>query len=192
MYRQANRNVGLFICANAAHLTLSCSAVPDPSSDSQTWWQDLEINTFAEVTLKHNQQRNLKVANPFDSDFFATQPAVSTAERFKADLPRFTPISDSRASKATAAKRKAPPTIPANKPVMAEASPTYSPNTGTLGTSIMNGSKLTLQRKASTSSLLDDEDAGHTVISERPDTHREATSEWQVISPNPAKQVGLR
>jgi len=103
-------------------------------------------------------------------------------------------------------KRKAvPPIVPGNKPQL----PARTASQSSLGVSpaspkspsISNGSaapaasstlrpagRPELNRKASTSSLLDEDDregASQAVL--RPSTRREATTEWQVIAPDPAR-----
>jgi hypothetical protein len=161
--------------------------VPPPSSETKSWWDPLDVAVVQQKVAEEKSRRDPKVSNPFDTGYLVKQ-------QDKASAPPGAPAST--LSSAATIKRKPPPPDPTSKPV---ASTTGKPpvnhasKPGNVQLSPEQTQKLPKtsdtpkddRKKSSTSSLMDQQDEEMS----RPKLKaREATNEWQIISPSPMKR----
>ncbi|KAK9894329.1 DNase I-like protein [Cystobasidium minutum MCA 4210] len=155
--------------------------LPGPSSESQAWWDPLDIATIQQKMEEGQNHRNVKITNPFDADYLSTPQRGSELSAATGANP----------NRSLSIKRKPPPTDPSSKSSTATSSSAKPPvNTLTKPTSTISKSGSTSSMPASASlkkdtSLLDVQDEEM----KRPALKiRETTNEWQVITPSPMKR----
>jgi hypothetical protein len=143
----------------------------DPSNEHQSWWQDVEFSVLSQLRIPNAGS----VTNPFENGDRGNNDTVGTS--------RSAPASSSL-KPSHSIKRKPPPPMPDSKPQHL----TGKVNGSQLGAGYPPSQALlkpAFPRKlSSTSSLLDEDNDESMRLRSRPQTNREATTEWQVISPN--------
>lgn len=149
--------------------------VPEPSSDSKAWWDPLELAAVQQKIEAERKQRNMKVSNPFDPNYLNVPSKSAT------HAPT---LSASKISSAPSIKRKPPPPDPSNKPSAASPSiikPAVNPSTKPQ----LRSTSYTGKGSTPVGSLMDHQDEEM----KRPGMKtREATNEWQIITPTPMKR----
>lgn len=164
---------------------MALSTVPKPSTDSQTWWEELDIASVVQVAREAKAAGPSNIKNPFDEGLKKGAPPVTAELRDRTAPPSNGTI-----------KRKPPPPLLGNKPTTAVMTPSdgiaetkktsnvYPP----MPVNKPVGLRSAPARSLSPSSLLDEKnDEGPRAASDRPSSRREATTEWQVITPDLAK-----
>lgn len=142
------------------------------SSSGLDWWRDIDYETVKRARRYSARKRNLSVTNPFDSGFYMEDDSIGTVQEPSAALETHEALHQ--------IKRKMPPAVSGNKPSLPPRSSSQSSLNPLLNASGTTGHPA-LNRKTSTASLLDDDTPDQ---AQRPDNRREATSEWQIITPN--------
>jgi len=157
--------------------------VPDPSSERSAWWDPLDIASLKQAIREQDTQRTGKSTNPFEQNYLKESTTASGQAQ-----------PNTKIGPTLSIKRKPPPPDPSNRPIVASPAqnkPPVNVSTKPKVPDMHGANSLTVDRPAnsrgasSSTSLMDDQDDEM----KRPGLKvREATNEWQVITPNAMKR----
>lgn len=159
-----------------------CLAVPEPSSENSAWWDPLDIASLQQSVQEESERRSGESTNPFEGKYFYKDSNTASGQTSDTTKP----------GRAATIKRKPPPPHPSSKPATSPPShvkppvnPATKPRTDAAQDSASSARPPVNRNPSSKVSLMDQQDQEI----QRPGLKvREATNEWQVITPSPMKR----
>lgn len=153
--------------------------MPEPSSESSAWWDTLDIASIQQAVNDERKKRNGSTTNPFEqlelNENTLPQSAKNNAAPPPVSIKRKPPPPDPSSKPSSPSTQSKPPVNTSTKPKL-QAPSAESPSTLR---------PVNNRNESSNTSLMDQQDEE---MRRQGLKVREATNEWQVITPNAMKR----